>query len=345
MAAYTLRQLAALLVTYVARRRADKARRVEALAVFAHVYADEGVRAAEHVFGQLLCQVRFAHAGRAEEHERTDGVVGLFQPYAVALYGFHHFLYGLVLRYYGLLEFRAHVFQAHTLGFSHALYRHAGNHRHNVGHVLIGDNVALAYLVVLPLLLKLFQFGLQFGLLVAVACGQFEVLVPYGGLLFLLHVAYLLLLFAYFRRHLGVLQMYACAHFVHGVDGLVGESTVGYVTVCQFDTRHNGIVRVRHVVVILVAFLYVVQYFYGFLGRGRLYYYLLEASFKRAVLLDGVAVFVKRRCADALYRAACQRGLQYVGRVHRARCGACAHERMYFVDENHHVGVLFYFLY
>ena len=222
----------------------------------------------------------------------------------------------MALCYYGLLEFCAHVFQAHALGFSHALYRHAGNHRHNVGHVLFGDDVALAYLVVLPFQLKLFQFGLQFGLLVAVTCGQFEVLVPYGGLLFLLHIAYFLLLLAYFRRHLGVLQVYACAHFVHGIDCLVGESTVGDITVCQFDTRHNGIVRVRYVVVILVAFLYVVQYFYGFLGRGRLYYYFLEASFQRAVFLDGVAVFVKRRCADALDSAACQRGFQYVGCVH-----------------------------
>ena len=90
-------KLAALLIAYVARRRSDKTTHGEFLHVLAHVDADKRIRRVEHVFGELFGQMCLAYAGRAEEHKRADGLVGVLEAYAVALYGLHDFVDGLVL--------------------------------------------------------------------------------------------------------------------------------------------------------------------------------------------------------------------------------------------------------
>ena len=76
-------QLAAFLVTDVARRRADQARDVELLHVFAHVELDERLRVAEHLFRERLGQQGLAHAGRAEQQETCRWAAsGLSNPRA-----------------------------------------------------------------------------------------------------------------------------------------------------------------------------------------------------------------------------------------------------------------------
>ena len=59
----------------------------------------------------------------------------------------------------------------------------------------------------------------------------------------------------------------------------------------------------------------------------------LEAPLERGVLLDVLAVLVERGRADAAQLAARERGLQHVGRVHRAFGRAGADERVQLVDE------------
>ena len=65
----------------------------------------------------------------------------------------------------------------------------------------------------------------------------------------------------------------------------------------------------------------------------------LEAAGKGRVLLDMLAVFVERGRADAMQLAARQRGLQQVGRVHRAIRLAGADQRVHLVDEQDDVAV------
>ena len=59
----------------------------------------------------------------------------------------------------------------------------------------------------------------------------------------------------------------------------------------------------------------------------------LEAPRQRRVLLDVLAVFVERGRADAMQLAARERGLEQVGRIHRAVGLAGADERVHLVDE------------
>ena len=66
---------------------------------------------------------------------------------------------------------------------------------------------------------------------------------------------------------------------------------------------------------------------------GSLDQHRLEAALERRVLLDVLAVLVERGRADAAQLAARERGLEHVGRVHRAFGRAGADERVQLVDE------------
>ena len=79
-----LRQLPALVVADVARRRADHARDGVSLLVLAHVEPDHRVLIVEHELGQRARQLRLADARRAEEDERADRPVRVLQSGARA---------------------------------------------------------------------------------------------------------------------------------------------------------------------------------------------------------------------------------------------------------------------
>src|SRR6186713_475128 len=61
----------------------------------------------------------------------------------------------------------------------------------------------------------------------------------------------------------------------------------------------------------------------------------LEAALESGVLLNVLAVLVKRGCADRVQLAAREHRLQQVGRVHRAFGSAGTDDRMELVDEQH----------
>ena len=63
----------------------------------------------------------------------------------------------------------------------------------------------------------------------------------------------------------------------------------------------------------------------------------LEAALESGVLLDVLAVFLERRCADNLQVAARERGLEDVRGVRRALGRAGADERVHLVDKEDHV--------
>ena len=70
---HLLRQLSALVVTDVARRRADQPRDRVLFHIFAHIDADHRLLAAEDRLGERAAQLRLAHARRSQEQERAHG--------------------------------------------------------------------------------------------------------------------------------------------------------------------------------------------------------------------------------------------------------------------------------
>ena len=319
VASHPFSKLSALVIAYISRRCTHQARGVETLAVFAHVDAYEGIGRAEHAFCQFLGQIGFAHTRRSQEHECTDGMVGLFQAYAVALYGLDHLLDGTVLRYDSIFQFGGHVSESKSFRFGNALHRHAGHHRHDISHIFGGDVVASFRFAVGPGLLHLSEFRLLCRLPVTVACSEFKVLVSDGSLLLFLDECDFLFQCQDFGGHLCMFQKHAGAHLVEGIDGFVGEISVGDIPFCQFDTCHDGLVVIFHMVMPFVSVLDVVKNGHGLFRCCGFYHHFLETSFQCPVFLDGFAVFIKCGGSNTLYGASCQSRFQYVGSVHGAR--------------------------
>ena len=86
-APYLFGKLAALVITDVARRRADEPGHRVLLHVFGHVDADDGVLAVEQEIRQRFAQFRLADAGGSEKQERSVWPVRVRQPGAGAPYG------------------------------------------------------------------------------------------------------------------------------------------------------------------------------------------------------------------------------------------------------------------
>src|SRR5713101_3333805 len=68
----SFRELTALVVADVSRRRTDQACRRMALHEFGHVELDKRVLGVEQVLGQRASQLRLSDSSRAEEDERAD---------------------------------------------------------------------------------------------------------------------------------------------------------------------------------------------------------------------------------------------------------------------------------
>ena len=145
--------MSAFFITYVSRRSSHEARGVEAFAVFAHVHTDKRIFGTEHLFGEFLGQIGLTYTCRSQEHECADGMIRVFQSYAVALDGLHDFLDGLVLGNDFLLQFFGHILQPQTFLFGHALYGHAAHHGNHFGHFHLGHGLAFLHVTLRPFLL------------------------------------------------------------------------------------------------------------------------------------------------------------------------------------------------
>ena len=135
-------------------------------------------------------------------------------------------------------------------------------------------------------------------------------------------------------------QLHACAGFVDEVDSLVGEEAIGNVAIGMRDGEVDGFVGVADGVELLVAVLDAVDDFDGVFFVGRRNLDGLEAALEGTILLDGLAIFGGRGCADALNFAARKRGLEDVGGVEGTFSGAGANEGVELVDEDDGVLIL-----
>ncbi len=79
----------------------------------------------------------FAYAGRTEEHECANRLVGVFEPDAVSLDSLYDFLYGGVLSDYAAFEAWGHLFEPFPLCFGDSLHRHPGHHCNDLGNFLL----------------------------------------------------------------------------------------------------------------------------------------------------------------------------------------------------------------
>ncbi len=87
IAAHLFRELAALFVANISRRRTDHTGNGVLLHVFGHIDTDQRVLVAEHRLGQCLAQLGLADAGRTEEQERTDRALRVAQADTAAADG------------------------------------------------------------------------------------------------------------------------------------------------------------------------------------------------------------------------------------------------------------------
>ena len=192
---HALGELAALVIAYVAGRRADESADAVFLHELAHIHADQRVLGREHLLGNLLGQVGLAHACRAEEEEGADGLLRVLEADAVALDGTHHLLDGLVLADDGGLQGGLEGEELLPLGGSDFLHRDAGHHGHALGDVLGGDGGAVVLLLLIPLLADLLELLFEGALLVAEGGRQLEALLQDRLVLLLLDLGYLRLEF------------------------------------------------------------------------------------------------------------------------------------------------------
>ena len=121
---------------------------------------------------------------------------------------------------------------------------------------------------------------------------------------------------------------------VDEVDGLIRQEPAGDVAVRERGCRDQRGVGDPHAVVHLVAILQPAQDAHGVLHRGFADKHLLETAFQGGVLLDVLAIFLKRGRTDHSQFTAGQHRLDHVAGVHCTLAGRTrADDRMQFIDE------------
>ena len=123
------------------------------------------------------------------------------------------------------------------------------------------------------------------------------------------------------------------AGFIHQVDGLIGQETVGDIAVGQGGCCNQRSVLNLDAVEHLVAFFQATQDGDGVLHRRLVDHNGLKTTFQRRVLLDVLAVLIQRGSADAVQFAAGQHRLQQIASVHSAVGLARAHDGVQLIDE------------
>ena len=135
------------------------------------------------------------------------------------------------------------------------------------------------------------------------------------------------------RRHGIHLRADHGTGLIDKVNGLVRQEAVRDITVGQRGRRDDGGIRDLHAVEDLVALLQATQDGDGVFDGRLLDEHGLETALQRRVLFDILAVFIERRCADAVQLAARQHRLEQVARVHAALGLACADDGVQLIDE------------
>ena len=79
---------------------------------------------------------------RAEKHECADGLGGILEADAVALYRLDNLVYGRILADDAVLEGRSHLLEPLAFGLGYALHGHTCHHGDYLGHLLLVNGLA-----------------------------------------------------------------------------------------------------------------------------------------------------------------------------------------------------------
>ena len=138
-----------------------------------------------------------------------------------------------------------------------------------------------------------------------------------------------------------VLQVQVGAGLIDQVDGLIRQKTVRDVPLAQQHRLTQDAVGDLDTVIRLVVGSQTLEDLDGILDGRLAHRHRLEPSLQGAVLLDGLAVFIKGGGADDLDLAPGKSGLQDVGSVHAALGISRTHDVVDLVDHQDDVTQLF----
>ena len=161
-----LGQLAALVIAHVSGRGTDETLHAELFHVLGHVDAHHVLLAVEQVFCKRFGELGLAHAGRAQEHERADGTIGVGKPRAVAADGAGHDIDGLVLADDTLVQLGLEVDELFHLAAHHLADGDSRPRGHDLGDFLLGHLLlqqGVVFLTLVELTLGIFQLLAQAG--------------------------------------------------------------------------------------------------------------------------------------------------------------------------------------
>ena len=130
-----------------------------------------------------------------------------------------------------------------------------------------------------------------------------------------------------------------CGCLVHQVDSLIGQETVGDVTVAQFYGGNDGFVFDTHLVVVLVTLLQATQDRDRACRVGFVHHDGLEPTLQGFILFEILLVFVKGSGTDAPQFATCQCRFQDIGCIHGTFTFSCTYQCVDFIDEQDDVSL------
>src|SRR6478736_5400330 len=334
LAAHLLGELATLLVTDVAGRRAEQPAHRVLLGVLGHVELDQRVLAAEEELGERLGELGLADTGGAGEDERATGAARVLEAGTGAADRLGQRLDGVVHADDALVQLVLHVEQPAGLLLGQLEDRDAGARRQDLGDELLVDLGHDIHVARLPLGLTGGLLLAQALLVVADARGALEVLAVDGRLLLAHERGDLLVELAQVRRSRHPTDAQSRARLVDEVDGLVGQEAVVDVAVGHVGGRDERTVGDRHAVVGLVAVTQTLEDLDRVRQRRLLHLDRLEAPLEGRVLLDVLAVLVERRRTDRLQLTTGEHRLENRRRVDGALGGTRTDERVDLVDED-----------
>ena len=378
-----LGKLTALVIADISRRCADKTRYGELLHILGHIDAHDVVLIVKEALCQRLCKLGLTDTGGAEEHKGavlTDDA--LMQQLAQMQYLFPLALAELCHRdarplgddiCYLLLGdgVMHHGVALALLGLLLRLGKLTLKRREVGVFELCGLFILIVELGVLDIGVKLLKLCLEVLYLVHAALlavpARFHLVEPVLEICKLLtqlcksvltelivlllerHLLYLKLHYLaadiiHLRRHGVYLGTDKGAGLIDEVYGLVGEETVGYIAVRERCGGDKGAVVNTNAVEHLVALLETTENGYRVLHRRLVHLHGLETTLKRRVLLDILAVLVKRGRAYAVKLAACKHRLEEVAGIHAALGLARADDGMKLVYKENNASLGFAYL-
>ena len=300
-----------------------------------HVEGDERVLATEEELGERLGKLGLAHARGSQEDERAAGATRVLERGAAATDGLCHLGNGLLLPDNALVQSVLAAQQLRRLGLGEIGNGNARYVGDNVSDVRLVDHHDVGILLLSPCLLELGALRGELLLAVAQARRLLELLRRSGLGLLVANAMKLLIHLGELGRQAHLVHARARTRLIDDVDCLVRQEAILHVPVGEGNRRGKRGLRVLDVVVFLVGLLQAMQDLERVLRSGLADIDGLEATLEGRVLLDVLAVLVRRGGTDDLNLSTREGRLENGRRVDRALSRTRAYNGVDLVDEKY----------